>query len=231
MKKNLIMSIVGAVCMVFAGAAVVSAGTIVNSLHDFGSGAGSWTTELQICQPCHTPHNAGQNELLWNHETSGETYVMYSSFALDAVYPTTVDPTSAKCLSCHDGSVNIDAFGGAFGSAGNTLINAVNYSAWIGKDKDDSAGVNNNLQNDHPIGFSYAQVAATDAEIYTKAQILAKGGTNGNIYDILLANDTLGCYTCHDVHNTDTAVGPAGTSKLLRMSNASSDLCLTCHNK
>ena len=38
---------------------------------------------------------------------------------------------------------------------------------------------------------------------------------------------TVECSSCHDVHNQ----GPAGVADLLIKSNASSDLCLTCHIK
>ena len=199
MKRN-IMSLAIAFVMVVGVASFASAGVIKGSAHDFTTQA--WTNE--ICQPCHTPHNAGVAELLWNHEASAATYKAYSSYALTTGLITGIDATSKKCLACHDGTVNVDAFGGAAGAA--TITAYANFGS--------------NLSNDHPIGFLYATAAAADGEIYNTAK--AEMGT------AITANGTMGCYTCHDVHNTST---PTGVPSLLRMTNASSALCLACHNK
>lgn len=221
MKRNMIIFLVAAFAMV---ASTASAASIKNTKHDFSSKGGIWagSTDFQICQPCHTPHNAQVAELLWNHTPTTQVYTVYSSYAYQGftVAATNgIDETSKKCLSCHDGSIALDAFGG---NAGGTFITG---SARIGDDIL-GADVNTDLSNDHPIGFGYAAVAGADTEIRALGVAPLDAG---NLFTELTNQDIMGCYTCHDVHNTDTPA--VGGSKLLRQTNVSSALCLTCHIK
>jgi len=92
------------------------AGGLTGTVHDFTGGfAGvTNTTTVGQCTFCHTPHGAITTTLLWNHELSGQTYqwdttatmagTPYAKFADNAW----LGPT-AKCLSCHDGTVAIGA--------------------------------------------------------------------------------------------------------------------------
>src|SRR5512139_3263798 len=82
--------------------------------HGFG-GPGP---EYQICQPCHTPHNAdstAQGAPLWNHEVTTASFQPYASPTLDASVGQPSGVTKL-CLSCHDGTVAIDSFAGQTGS-------------------------------------------------------------------------------------------------------------------
>lgn len=180
---------------------------ISGSAHDF---SGDTWSGGKICLPCHTSH-AGSSVLapLWNHAvTTNAAFTLYTSTTLDA---TTGQPgnESKACLSCHDGSVALDSFGGATGS---TLITG---AALVGSD----------LSNDHPVSFDYTTaLATTDGSLHNPSvETTTLGGT---IKDDLLFGDKLECASCHDVHNeVDNGAG------LLRISNASSALCLTCHDK
>jgi len=203
--------------LVFFVCALLSTGLfalITGSAHDF-SGYG-WSGG-EICAPCHTPHNAVVPQLipLWNHTTAAGPWSPYVDTGTGTLNAVVGQPAgvSRACLSCHDGSVAVDAFGGA---AGGTMIGTINANADFGTD----------LTNDHPISFTYDTALATaDGELHDPAtQASSLGGTIAT--DMLFAG-TLECASCHDVHNT-TAVP---LTPLLRITNAGSVLCLTCHNK
>lgn len=191
--------------------AVMAQGTIVGSAHDF-SGE-SWSGG-QICIACHTPHNAKAGyEPLWNHEVTTTTFTLYSNAngtldATDLGQPTGV---SLLCLSCHDGTVGLEAFGTA-----TTGTNFVTGTALLGT----------SLANDHPVSFTYdTALATTDGELVDPATG-ASGITGGTtIAADMLYGGKMECSSCHDVHNTP------GFGKLLVKSNAGSALCLTCHDK
>lgn len=183
---------------------------ITGSDHDFS--ANGWSGG-EICIVCHTPHNSDTSVAdapLWNHATTASTFTPYDSPSFDAVAG---QPSGASklCLSCHDGTVAVDSFGG---STGSTFISG-----------GDNLG--NDLTNDHPISFTY-DVALTTADggLWDPTTTLSGMPGGGTIQGDLLLGDQVQCSSCHDVHN-----GTAGTNALLRISNASSALCLTCHNK
>ena len=176
---------------------------IVGSAHDFSSMG--WSGG-EICKPCHAPHNAAMpsNEFrapLWNHAVTNATFTVYSSATTNA---TIGQPTSGSklCLSCHDGTVALDSFGGATGSV---MISG-------------NKNLGTNLSNDHPISFTYdTALSLADGELYDPA---TTPGVN-----TLLRGGKVQCSSCHDAHNTPNQ------PKLLQKSNAASALCLTCHKK
>jgi len=193
---------------------VVTGQNILNSPHDF-SGQ-TWNPTQQICLPCHAPHNnvaTVANAPLWNHDTTSvASFQTYTSPTLTA---TVGNPTgtSKLCLSCHDGTVALDAFGGSSGSVFITNANG------------DSLGTD--LRNDHPISFIFnTTLASSDGGLFDPStQLSGIPGTSGTIAQDMLFSGSLECASCHDVHNAQ------GIAKLLRKSNSSSGLCLTCHDK
>jgi len=180
---------------------------ITGSAHDFQ--AAGWNPSGQICIACHTPHNANTavpNAPLWNHEVTVATYTVYASPSLDASLGQP-NGISKLCLSCHDGTVALDSFGGMTGA---TVLTG-------------SAVVGTSLEDDHPISFVYdANLATTDGELEDPATVAS--GLGGFIADDLLFNGQMECSSCHDVHGSSFG-------NLLRMSNSASALCLTCHIK
>lgn len=214
---------VAAVALLFGLAATgATAGTIVGSDHDFSTQG--WSGG-QICIACHTPHNANvtvTDAPLWNHALTTKTYALYTSPTLNA---TTGQPSGASklCLSCHDGTVAIDSFGGATGT------NLMGGSAAVGRGPAD-------LTDDHPISITYNTALATaDGGLYDPATrtITIGSGTQtrtGTLSAIMLYSGQVQCASCHDVHNTFTVGGTNG-DPLLRVSKAGSALCLACHNK
>lgn len=216
--KVIITTMVVSVLGLFAG--VASAGTIVGSAHDFSPQG--WSGG-EICVACHTPHNADTSILsapLWNHEITATTFTVYNSPTLDSGPAGQPSGASKLCLSCHDGTVAIDSFGGATG------INFLTPPTAVG-----SGG---NLNDDHPISIVYdTALSVTDPGLFdpsTQAVTVGSGGTRtrtGTIQTAMLIGDQVECASCHDVHNTFTV--PA--TPLLKVTSSGSALCLTCHNK
>lgn len=192
------------VVLAFAGTAFSQ--SIAGTDHDFSTNG--WGTD-QICIFCHTPHNADitvADAPLWNHDLTTSTFQLYSSPTLDATI-NQPDGASKLCLSCHDGSVAIDSYGGRTGT------NFITGGALIGTD----------LRNDHPVTFTYdATLATNDGGLHDPTT--TNSGLGGTIDDDLLFNASMECASCHDVH--DDQIG-----KFLRKSNTGSAFCLTCHDK
>ena len=183
--------------------------SIVGSAHDFSNE--TWNATGEICVVCHTPHHADNtvsDAPLWNHEVTTATFTPYSSGTLDA---TVGQPngSSKLCLSCHDGTVAVDNFGGR--TNGNEFVSGNDL---IGTD----------LTDDHPVSFVYdATLASTDGGLNDPTT--TNSGLGGTIDDDMLIGSQLQCASCHDVHNG------SGVGHLLVKSNSNSDLCLTCHAK
>ena len=192
-------------------ATATSAGTIVGSEHDFRNSG--WNDTGEICVVCHAPHNNqnAEGELLWNHDESiVDPYIVYDSPTFDQTAANPPSGASKLCLSCHDGTVALDSFGGATGT------NFISGSSLVGTD----------LSNDHPISFPYVVGAAEELNPVS-APVAYSDGTSGIISDLLFGTE-VECSSCHDVHNTK--IGPAG-EKLVLVDNIGSALCLTCHAK
>jgi len=194
------------------------AGVITGSAHDFSTQ--NWAGG-RICVACHAPHKSDTTVAdapLWSHALSTATYRLYSSATLKA---TVSQPggTSKLCLSCHDGTVAVDSFGGATGTT------TISSKSNIGTD----------LKKSHPIGFTYDRaLATTNGSLHDPETKSVTIGTSpqiktGTIKAVLLYNGKMECGSCHDVHNTFT-VGGTG-SGLVKVTQAGSKLCLNCHNK
>jgi len=202
---------VALVLIPFAGAG------ITGSAHDF-SGE-TWNTDGEICAPCHTPHNADTTVTaapLWDRATLGTTtYTLYSSSTLDASDLSQPGGASKLCMSCHDGTISLDSFGGTTG----------------GTDMITGDAQFTDLEGHHPVSFTYnAALATTDGELHDPTTTSSGIAGGGNIdADMLFmgttVNDQMECASCHDVHDS------ASQEFLLVKSNAASALCLTCHDK
>jgi len=192
---------------IFVFATTLSFGQIAGTAHDFSGQA--WNSTGEICIVCHTPHNASgvAGAPLWNHSTTSTVFTLYTSGTMDAVAGQP-SASSLLCLSCHDGTVALENFSGT--TTGTNMI----------------AGpflVGTNLSNDHPISITYdAALATADGGLFNPTT--TNSGMGSTITNDMLISNQLQCASCHDVHGT------AYTS-LLRVSNAGSALCLTCHNK
>lgn len=202
MKKLIAVLVV----LIFVGTNLAQ--NIAGSAHDFSDQG--WGTS-EICLPCHTPHFGDltvADAPLWNHEVTAATFTLYDSPTLDASDLGQPEGASKLCLSCHDGTVALDSYGGSTGS------NIIPGHVRIGTD----------LSDDHPVSFTYNTTLATaDGGLFDPST--ANSGLGGTITEDMLFSDQLQCATCHDVHNS------SGVDKLLVLANTGSALCLTCHNK
>lgn len=211
MKKFIVLA-VGLVFIIFAQAVLAD---IAGSKHDFSTtgdpqGQGFGLSGNQICVVCHTPHHGatGMAAPAWNHNATVATFTPYDSPTLDSTFSepgSQPGGVSKLCLSCHDGTVALDAFGG------NTGTTAIAGSGLLGTD----------LSNDHPISIYWDHEPTVGGDCSTQqchfgTRALVFFGTDAS-------SKTIECATCHDVHNT------AGYDTLLRASMDSSQLCLICH--
>ncbi|MCX7015113.1 MAG: cytochrome c3 family protein [Candidatus Sumerlaeota bacterium] len=185
--------------------------TIRGSAHDFSG----LHPQEQICIFCHTPHDADltvTDAPLWNHQVTSKVFVVYNSPTMDA---SVGQPQGASrlCLSCHDGTVAVDSYGGKSGSI------FLGGKVAVGADE---------LNNDHPISFTYDDaLAALDGGLFPPSS--TPSGLGNTIRHDLLIADQLECSSCHDVHNGPAAA--AVNDNLLVITQVQSQLCLTCHNK
>ncbi len=234
-SKGLILTaVVTGLMLTILWAALPAGASITGTKHDF-SGKG-WGTD-EICVFCHSPHNALQDsgasvKPLWNHTLSSAVYTLYSSYSLkEGSSQTQPNGPSKLCLSCHDGSVAIDSFGG------NTGTNFVTGTPQV--------GAGNSLANDHPISIRFRHFANAGStshggagydwdatgpgsrcdNCHTTAH--DAGHLNGSVlfYGSVGAM-TIECGSCHEPHNKFAA-----NPKFLRKPIDGSVICLVCHNK
>lgn len=206
--------------------------------------------EDEICIYCHTPHHANPDPggaPLWNRALTNTFYDTYVS-PTGTMQATVGQPNgiSKLCLSCHDGTTAIDAYGNNLPGAAHTLHDlspesGIHFS-------DTGANLDTNLANDHPISFVYdSSLSVADTGLFdpiikfsgigdvpanpgldpsiTVVSIPGSGSTNTIAADMLDVNSQVQCTSCHDVHNK------YGWDALLVKNNTGSNLCLTCHNK
>jgi len=208
-RAVLVTVLVGLAGVVMSGSVWAAGVGITGSAHDFSSE--TWNPSGEICRVCHTPHNADTSVTgapLWNHKVTAATFTLYSSSTLNATVGQPDGP-SKLCLSCHDGTVALDNFGGKING---TKFIWGNYL--IGTD----------LSNDHPISFTYdAALATADNGLYNPTT--QASGLGGTIAADMLIDSKVECSSCHDVHNG------SGLADLLVKNNGGSALCLTCHDK
>lgn len=179
MKK--VLFAVVAVLLMPASAAMGQAWSQVdNSPHDFVAGNPSSVQynglAAGLCESCHVPHSPATTiSPLWNHAVNAAaTYsVLYSSLTMET-NPSTVNESSRLCLGCHDGTLNVDNFGGGADAQG--LVNA-------------SANIGTNLGDDHPVSIDYAAAASTDGGLVasTPTSLPLRGGQ-------------VECASCHNPH-------------------------------
>jgi len=179
--------------------------SVVQSPHNLNNFPGVSLPGNQVCLPCHTPHNAllaGEENVLWNHAATGETFTMYSSTAGQP------EGTSKMCLGCHDGVTAVDNYGGN-GGTGIVITGA--------------AALGSNLSDDHPIGIEYP--TGSPAE-YNDPGTFAPGINGGPGVRLVAINsvDRVECSSCHEPHNN-------GLDNFLRVPIQESYICLQCHIK
>ena len=228
---------------------------LLGTSHDFSgksvTGGNSETFTTGLCTFCHTPHRAISTLLLWNHTLSTATYSWdVPKTTAGTTFPTFTGDTykgpTAKCLSCHDGSV------------------AIGDVAWFGEGKPAApldttkhtwpdpfnvgatGGVLGSMKGNHPVAMPYpyqnaqntyngsttgngAVLAEWQATPFANIRMFNDDGS-GNITAGVVAGKTgIECSSCHDPHNK-----AAVDDFFLRGTIGGNDqtyLCLKCHIK
>jgi predicted CXXCH cytochrome family protein len=173
---------------------------------------------------------------LWNRAMPVRAWTPYTSATLQANTAGGPGNLSLLCLSCHDGigAMNVltrnpstgapdqvSAFNQFGDFPGDPNISKLNIGDGICIG-DDCASGGGNLQNDHPIGFSYDAVQPLDSGLQPIGSIPADIMNRLN----LTATHSVECSTCHDPH-----LDNFGGTNFLVLSNNNSALCLGCHIK
>jgi hypothetical protein len=207
----------------------------------------------ETCVYCHTPHSASSTAPMWNRELPNPSgYTMYSSPNFDSKVPDAPDGISLACLSCHDGTVAVDAVinkprfhdytdaGTHYkmsleGTAGSESCGKCHnrqegvYGAIGGAHDASVRYLTKDLRDDHPISMTFPTFDL-DPGFNQPSLIKEDGGRafpNGiQTFD----GDKVQCASCHDPHNPDED-NIEGRDPFLRTSNRNSALCLTCHAK
>ncbi|OGW17121.1 MAG: hypothetical protein A2X56_00265 [Nitrospirae bacterium GWC2_57_13] len=200
---------------------------VSGSKHDFSIGGTSGfqaDTETEVCIFCHTPHGASDVPL-WNKTTNSTGYTMYNSTVsstLDATVPTAPTGVSLLCMSCHDGvsAINVVVNYGPNGPI--SMPAASDQLGDLSYPPSRNPNLTKDLSNDHPVSFIF------DTNLITLDAAGGPAQLKLPVAPLKLFVGKLECATCHDPHEEGKSTG---TTPFLRMSNAGSDMCLTCHIK
>jgi len=252
MRKLSVMLVAAAISIGLAAQTrAQSVTSIVASPHNLNTDAGVASVNThnftaEVCLPCHAPHNAtyAGSGLLWNHKVTatGTSYTLYTSPGKNVTANSGTGGTSANpqldnstvlCLSCHDGSIAIDNYGGV------TTDNSIMVKSWANMS---GPGGTFDLSQDHPLGVGYpglpqettvvaGSFTAANAQYGYQDPTVAGPFTTGGVGGIpavkLVALPTgymgIGCISCHEPHDW--------SKSFMRISNNGSALCLSCHIK
>jgi hypothetical protein len=212
----------------------------------------SWNTDAKdpatVCGTCHIPHHADSTVVpLWSHQTTVAAFTMYNNANvavanLQAVVDVQPAGPSKACLSCHDGTVAINTYGGVGNFTTHGTAQYVTNSALIGTD----------LTHSHPISLAYTPAIVgpgvnqdkwlfnpdTTPVLIPANEPAFVPGNDMTINGFLLGGKhRLECTSCHDVHGQEgTPFDPVNNPKLVRIVGVDADgngslLCRSCHNK
>jgi len=213
--------------------------------------------DVGLCTYCHTPHKAQSTHLLWNHTLSSNTFswtdpTTTAGTTLPTISGASYQGATAKCLSCHDGSVAIGDV--AWFYAQKQTLDATKMGAMTGPSPVD-AGANfiiadtatGSMNGNHPVAIAYPFGGAsntyngtTDAGVDT-TEFQADpqlGGIRLFTDDgagVITAGATAGqtgieCSSCHDPHNKHT-LDDLFLRGTLTGGTGSDYICLKCHIK
>lgn len=220
------------------------------SPHDFSSQ--SWNVQpsdpATVCSACHIPHHADSSVIpLWSHASTVSSFTMYNTAnvtglgdnatSLQAAIDSQPAGPSKACLSCHDGTVAINTYGGTTHGVGTTVTNSAN----LGTD----------LTHSHPISLTYSPAIVgpgvnqdkwlfdpNTTPVLTPVSGTFIPGNDMTINGFLLnGRNRLECTSCHDVHNQEgTPFDVVNNPKLVKIVGVDANgkgslLCRSCHNK
>lgn len=260
MKK--VMTLILAIFWILAFSSIAyraQAAGIADTKHNLRSSGSSPLagTADEICVYCHTPHGgkkALENDTgpLWNRDYTPGTFQVYESRTLDTSPATTPTSVSKACLSCHDGTLGINAMINRPGPGTNQGTEGPGKAIGDGSytPTNNLAKIGTDLKDDHPISIIYqdaksygtggglpigtdSHAAGFRANEADGNKFVVKSGTvTLPLYGATQALAKVECASCHDPHEERTG-GSANPNSVffLRTLNTGSALCLTCHLK
>ena len=208
---------------------------------DINAVSGTWVAATYtLCNFCHIAHKfaidnpaTAPGELLWNHQLSTQTFTNYQSVYMTAtttpIDPSNLDNPSALCLSCHDGTVAINA---NYAAVTGGTVNPVQIGALASGQYQINPGDQN---KQHPINFAYTAALASQNGMLKSPASASAVDANGEIplYTVGGVASTMQCATCHEPHQNagiltrdfKTAAGAA------RATTPGWSWCLYCHSQ
>ena len=206
--------------------------TLVGSAHDFS--LATWASSSHgVCSICHDPHASDPNQLvpLWRHATTATVFTTYTSPSMaPSNVGVTISGASRACLSCHDGTLAINATLTSSGSSG-TISQQPGVSA--------QSILGTDLSHNHPISITYdSSLVSRGMFDPTTATLQWGAGLVGQTIQAALlkgaSHNMVECSSCHDPHRM--AGDSALDSRMRRITQLDtngrgSTLCRTCHNK
>jgi len=236
----------GALLPVVAAAQTVPGGGIGQSAHNF---ADYGDPPSGLCTFCHTPHKAQVQALLWNHKLSANTFTWSDpTTTAGTVYPSFKGDTykggTAKCLSCHDGSVAVGDVGWWAGGPAN--LDPTKLTGAF-----QTASATGSMTGNHPVAMPYPYLGAVNtyngvkngpatkltdwlADPQTVGIALYNDDGSGNISGGAVAGKSgIECSSCHDPHNGSSVQDQYLLLGTLGGSNSGTNgyICLKCHVK
>lgn len=248
---------------VFALSPAVSFGQVtpgaglLGTPHDFAGGNGIATTEtVGLCTFCHTPHKAISTQLLWNHTLSINTFSWdVAKTTAGTTFPSIAGGTykgpTAKCLSCHDGSVAVGDIAW-FKEEARTGANALTTLKMGDIDPKFVIANGANMAGNHPVAMPYPAhnavntyngtttgAAAALSEWQADPTALASAnirlfnddGTGAITAGVVAGKTGIECSTCHDPHNKASRDDWFLRGKAQGSTQGDGYLCLQCHIK
>lgn len=228
---------------------------LANTGHDFtryaGAALAGGPAAAGPCTFCHTPHVSKTTELGWNHTLSKNNFD-YGVAATTAGTPyarfrgDSYKGPSAKCLSCHDGSVAIGDIGGQ--RQGGRVLAAERIGS-NGFAVAEQVGANGSLGGNHPVAmpYPYARMANTYNGVTNGARLIAgdwvpdptvnnmrlySEDSAGNVIDTPRPGAAgIECSSCHDPHNKASKDAMFLRAKVGGSTRESGYICLQCHDK
>jgi len=232
------------------------AGTAAGGGTGAGNGISAASTPVGLCTFCHTPHKAQTSQLLWNHTLSANNFSWdATNTTAGTLFPTFAGGTykgpTAKCLSCHDGSVaigDIAWFGeSSHQGAGNALVPEVMPIGEFLITKVQGGG---DLSGNHPVAMPFPanNTASTYNGVTTGAgailtdwqpnptltsniRLFTDPGTGSISAGVTTGKTGIECSSCHDPHNKQSVDDLFLRGKLVGSTQADGYICLQCHTK
>lgn len=221
---------------------------LAGTAHDFSGkpASGGFTTGL--CTFCHTPHKAITTLLLWNHTLSTNSFSWDETKTTAGTnFPTfagnTYNGPTAKCLSCHDGSVAIGdiAWFGEANRQGVEGLDALKHGAG----DTFNVGFGGAMKGNHPVAmpYPYGNAKSTYNTATTGDSITLLEWQAAPLSPVRVFNDNAGtisggavagktgieCSSCHDPHNKAAVDDLFLRGKV--GGNTAEYICLKCHVK